>query len=126
MIPRQTVFDLAQDPWQRFVHRHYFAIHILTCGGLAVIDPLLPCFVLAWPSVLAFHLAGAVNVLCHDANGSKNHRWLNWLAVGDALHGNHHDHPAHFSNSQGRPGEFDLSGILIRTFLLKKNVSAPT
>lgn len=118
VVPGKLISDISQKPIQRWVHKYYFKIHLLLFSILSAINLPVAVIVFSWPCVFSFHLAGAVNVLCHKPE-VKNHMWLNWIGIGDALHANHHENPSSYSTS-GAEGGFDFSGLIVRYIFAKR------
>ena len=130
-VDLRSTLDLIRDPWQKNVYNHYFSLIIGTILLLAVIDPLLPLYLISIPAVLTFHSAGMVNAICHykgyrrfdTKDKSYNNTIVNIFTLGSGLHNNHHAHPRSYRNSYAWY-EVDLPGILIHyVFKQKDSVS---
>ena len=126
-IEMRYIHDLLRDPWQKFFHVHYFKMIAFCFVALALVNPWLPIFLISIPSVVTFHGAGAVNVLCHKygyrrydtPDTSTNNFFVNLFTLGGGLHNNHHAKPLSPYNSEAWY-EFDLPGFFIR-HLLSRN-----
>jgi stearoyl-CoA desaturase (Delta-9 desaturase) len=132
---RRFAPDIREDWLERHVFSHTFVGPVLGLAGLFVL--------FGWKGVLigllhgmtyVFVLAPLINALGHwrgqqnySDNTAFNWKWLSWLTAGEALHNNHHKHPAAPKFSM-RVGEFDPSWPLIRALVamrLAKLVHAP-
>jgi stearoyl-CoA desaturase (delta-9 desaturase) len=91
-INPRLIADFARSKFQKWVHKHWFELHLIIVATLAAFDPRLVCFVLSPFVMYSFHNASAVNVLAHLGGESKNvplMKIINWWGWD---HGDHHDY----------------------------------
>jgi fatty-acid desaturase len=112
--------DLLRDPFQVFIHKHYFSIHILIILTL-LIEPMLVISLYLAPAAILWNAGSAVNNLGHllgyrnteTKDNSKCNLILGYCVFGEGWHNNHHAAPASAS-FQRKWWEFDLGYFLIR------------
>jgi fatty-acid desaturase len=111
----------------RFLHRHYFALVLAYIALLALIDPLLICFLMAIPAVGCFHGAAAVGVLphirfpgnyrSHDTKDLSQNSVLTWImSLGEGWHNNHHHRAGKYRHGE-KWWELDPSAVIIKHLL---------
>lgn len=121
-IEMKLIRDLRQDPWQRFLHKRYFAIILAYVIVLALIDPWLVIFAYAVPACLCLHSTSAIIVIAHH-HGYRTYdlgrdraanSWIaNFITMGEGWHNNHHARPWAWSNWE-RWWEWDVPSVIIR------------
>jgi stearoyl-CoA desaturase (delta-9 desaturase) len=127
---RRVPTDLLRDTTVRYIDEHYYKIWL----GI-----LLVSFLISWKFAVFFVLSplawGYINAACitlaahiklpgsyrnfDTPDNSYNNKFIQSYMFGEGLHNNHHNAPAKY-NEKVRPGEFDLIGLTIDKFLIKK------
>jgi stearoyl-CoA desaturase (delta-9 desaturase) len=128
IIKPRYVSDFIRDPWHNFIHKYYFELCILIlCIGM-YIDFTKTIFLLSLPSVIQFHVGSLlIDIVCHKwgyrnfetKDQSRNNIFVNLFTGGSGLHNNHHANPGDWYYVKKR-GEWDIWGLFIKYFLLKK------
>ena len=108
----------------KYYHHYWFALIIATL----IIDWRITLFFVLQPVGLNMLMSGINNHLSHTDIVPKSYRnyeskdnshnlpgWTNLLLLGEGYHHNHHYAPWKYDNAD-KPGEWDLSGWVIRTF----------
>lgn len=124
---RFTVTDLVKDKDVFFTNRWYYAFWY----SLIIISAMISwkaCifFVLAPPGLGYLMDMLSINVLFHVklpggyrnyeiTDTSRNYKWFLWLGLSEGLHNNHHAKPWDMDVGH-KPGEFDVSGWVIKKF----------
>lgn len=128
VIKTKQVSDMIKDPWQTFIHRYYFELCLATLIIVGFINFPLMVFGLVLPSIIQFHVGSLlIDIVCHKwgyrsfntTDHSRNNTWVNIFTGGSGLHNNHHAKP-HLYYYALKKGEWDLPGLFIRHFLVKK------
>ena len=91
-INPRLISDFARSKFQKYVHKHWFKIHLVIVAILALIDPRLVCFILSPFIMYSFHNASAINVLSHLDGSSKNVPLMRFFAWWSWNHGDHHNY----------------------------------
>lgn len=124
----KLVSDLASDKLHTTLHKYYLEFIICVYILCLLIDIKIAIFLISASSVWTFHTSSiVVDILCHKwgyrnfdtTDNSRNNTLANIIMLGSGLHNNHH------ANSQSpyysvKWWEWDLPGILIKYFLIKK------
>jgi stearoyl-CoA desaturase (delta-9 desaturase) len=127
-VSPKLIGDLIKDPWQVFIHRHYFKLSFAVMLIVGLIDYKFLVFGLAIPAVIQFHIGAVlIDIWCHKfgyrnyevADQSRNSIFVNIITGGSGLHNNHHARPGEW-NFAHKPGEVDLPGLVIKYFLKSK------
>jgi fatty-acid desaturase len=91
------VKDITKDPFQLFLHRHYFKIILFYCIVLMLINPVLVVMLYSIPSTLVLLAIGVINVFGHSNFAKpvkyRNNIWMFPFIYGEAWHSDHHLHP---------------------------------
>ena len=119
-------WDLIDNKFFMFMQKWYWYIHFALIGIVLLISFKLALFLIIIPNMIAIHQQGAINVLGHGygyrnfdtPDYSTNSKWLSLLTFGDNLQNNHHALPWSYTSSV-KPGEYDFSAWMIKTFLAK-------
>ena len=126
--PKYAV-HLLKDPFQVFLHKNYFLIHLVYATILYLISPHLVITLYLAPAALVWEAGSIINTVCHawgyknyDINDdSKNNTFVALLTFGEGLHNNHHAKQKDFSFKK-KPNEIDIAGLFI-PFLTKKQTA---
>ena len=124
------VTDLLRDPFQIFLHRHYFKINFAYAAILLAIDPFLMISAYLFPAAVLWNAGSAVNSIGHlfgyknhDAKDeSRNNLALGYLVWGEGWHNNHHRYPKRYYLGE-RWFEIDISGLMIHLVRKRESVS---
>lgn len=128
-VPLSTIKDLLKKPHLIFFHKYYFAVIAAYILFLSVIDPLLILFCYVLPAGFSWWSSAVLSLPLHlPSQGYRNfntndttvnsHFW-NILTLGEGLHNNHHARPGEYDFAFTKQrGEWDLSAIIVRKFLL--------
>lgn len=100
--------ETKRDPFLKFLHDYYQAIHVLYIIVLFLVNPILLFPFYFMFVFITLSMAGAVNTFCHIDGKSENVNWLKWAAAGEGWHHYHHCHPMSANNPKP-----DLSGFII-------------
>jgi stearoyl-CoA desaturase (delta-9 desaturase) len=132
LVPAEPKYatHLLRSPFQIFLHKNYFFIHLAYAALLAAIDPKLLLYAYLAPAALVWEAGSIINTVCHKwgycnyqiEDDSKNNRWLALFTFGEALHNNHHARQANFDFKR-QPNEIDIAAFFIR--LLNRKDSHP-
>ncbi len=126
----KNVKDLIRDPLVMLQHKYYLLIIAAYIILLAAIDPLLVLFCYVIPCGYTMLNVGLTSYTTHlksvgyqnfnVGDDSRNNTLVNWVTLGEGLHNNHHAHPGSYTyDIAGRKYEWDFTGWLIKTFLMK-------
>ena len=85
--------DLLRDTEHRFIHEHYFKIHVVYFLTLLIISPILVYALYIFPAMYSIIGAGVVNTAGHYPDKLQNNLWVTLLFV-DGDHIYHHTNPA--------------------------------
>lgn len=126
----RVALDLLRDPFQRFVHRHYFKISMGYAVILFLVDPFLVISAYLFPAAILWNAGSAVNSIGHlfgyrnhaTHDESRNNLILGYFVWGEGWHNNHHRSPKKFYFGE-RWFEVDVSGLLIYVFRRPKKTS---
>lgn len=122
---RFSVADLAKDPDIAFADRWYYPFWYALILMTALIDWKVCLFLVLAPPGLGYLLDMlSINVLFHVrlpggyrnyeiSDTSRNYKWFLWFGLSEGLHNNHHAKPGDMDVGH-KPGEFDISGWVIR------------
>ncbi len=118
--PRYVV-RLIRDPIHFFLHKWYFAIHIVIAIIWYLIDPMLLVAAYLFPAMILWNAGSFINTLTHmtgyrnweTKDNSTNIPLLGILMWGEGWHNNHHHDPQNKS-FQHHWWEFDIGGYFIR------------
>lgn len=119
--------DLFKMDHVAFVHRNYYVIWTMILIISAAISWKV-LFLYTLPLV-GYYLLGAgffINMMSHwkipgsyrnfdTDDKSQNNQWIHNWTMQEGLHNNHHKHPSTYDQAM-RPGEFDLSGWIVKKF----------
>lgn len=119
--------DLFKMDHVAFVHRHYYTIWAIIFVISAAISWKV-LFLYTLPLV-GFYMLGSgvfINILSHwkipgsyrnfdTDDKSQNNKWIHNWTMQEGLHNNHHKYPSTYDQAM-RPGEFDMSGWIIKKF----------
>ena len=124
--PKYAV-DMARDPFQLFVHQHYYRIHLSILIGLLLINPMLAVAGYLFPAALLWNMGSGVNTFGHlmgyrtyeTRDDSRNNPFFGYLLWGEGWHNNHHAKPMdrHFRHKWW---ELDVGGLFISLLETKK------
>jgi fatty-acid desaturase len=122
----KLILDLLKDPKHKFIHDNYLLINsILLILMLILFGPIYTGWTLS--AIVVYMWIGGllINSLGHQPeNGyrnfetndkSSNNKFLQYTFPGIGLHNNHHAHQKEY-NLAMKPGEFDLTGWVIKRF----------
>lgn len=116
------VRDLMRNKFHMFMHNYYFIGYwTMICLFTLIFGFKFVLYFFIMNSVIGFHTAGLINVLCHkfgyrnfNTNDySTNLTWVNLIHMGAGLHNNHHACPNSYTN-KFKDNEFDPSAWLIK------------
>jgi stearoyl-CoA desaturase (delta-9 desaturase) len=100
-IPSKFVRDMLVVDYHKTILNHYFKIIFAGVFLLFLIDPMLPLYAYAIPSVMAFHGVSMINVLGHsrgyrnfETKDRSTNSWITQLLTLEGWHNNHHHNPA--------------------------------
>ncbi len=119
-IRRKHIRELVKDPFQVFLHRHYFLLLTVFAGLLYALSPFIGIFCYSVPAVMAFHAFGMINTFGHshgyrtfETSDHSTNSWIaNLLTWGEGWHNNHQRYPKRYRigiNSM----EIDISAWII-------------
>jgi fatty-acid desaturase len=124
----RSVVDLARDPLQLLIHKHYTKIVWAIHGTVALISVDFWLWFLVVPSFITFHSYSITNSLTHfrvlgyrnynTKDNSTNTWWLWPFVFGECWHNNHHGDQRAYNFGKIRWWEVDPAGFLIS--LIKK------
>jgi fatty-acid desaturase len=118
--PRYAM-HLIRDPFHAWVHKWYFAIHLVVLIVLAAISPELCISMYLAPAAILWNAGSLINTATHMV-GYRNHNTpddstniltLGYLMWGEGWHNNHHHQPGKSSFGE-RWWEFDMGYLFIR------------
>lgn len=117
----RLVPDLLRSRFHVFMHKWYYAVHILYAGILYLIDPFAVIYAHLMPSFLIFHAGGLINNWGHTwgwqdhvgKDTSRNNPILGYLVFGEGWHNNHHADPANWKFGQ-KWWQLDLGALIIK------------
>jgi fatty-acid desaturase len=102
-IPFKAGFHLYKDPFQKFLHSHYYKLIWFTTLALTLVNPAWSFYGLIAPMVISVHQENIINSFCHTprfgyrnfntSDQSVNNILLGLLFFGQGWHNNHHAHP---------------------------------
>lgn len=99
-IPSKFVRDMLSVDYHKTILNHYFKLIFAGVLILFLIDPLLPLYAYAIPSVLAFHGVSMINILGHwqgyrnfETRDHSTNSWITHLLTLEGWHNNHHHRP---------------------------------
>lgn len=127
-IPGKIVRDLVKNRPAMFFYDWYWPTIVTYWILLCAVDPLLAVACYLIPVGYTQFVNGTQTFFGHKwgyknyqtGDDSTNNIWWNILTLGEGLHNNHHHRPAAPDFAwDGRPGEWDFTGWLIRVFLAK-------
>lgn len=127
-IPQRLVKDLLRNEFVVFCHNWYWPIILTYILILAIINPILILYCYMIPAGYSKFISGIQLTLSHmygyrnfeTSDDSTNSRFLDIITLGEGLHNNHHARPGEYSfDFTKKPGEFDITGFMIRTLFLK-------
>jgi stearoyl-CoA desaturase (delta-9 desaturase) len=110
-----------------FVHQHYYAFwSLLFVVSAAISWKILFLYTLPLIGCYMFGSALFINILSHwkivgsyrnveTDDKSYNNKFIHWYTMQEGLHNNHHAYPLNYDQAI-TPGEFDMSGWIIRKF----------
>lgn len=113
--------DLLRDKFQVFIHTHYFKIHLLWAGFLALLGWKYLLCVYAVPAAITWVMTSLGSIITHwdigyrnfdSGDKSTNHWFLQWFMYGEGLHNNHHNNAGLANFAQ--PGEVDIGYWFIK------------
>lgn len=126
-VPVKYSVDLLRDPFQTFIHRHYFTIHAGIIISLLIISPWLLLVIYFAPAALLWNAGSAINTITHKF-GYRNHEtkdnsrcnlFLGYFVFGEGWHNNHHALPAS-PTFKSKWWEFDIGHFFIRLFQTRR------
>ena len=132
-IPRNMYKDLVQNPRVMFFHNWYWPVILFYVTLLWIVDPHLIVFCYIIPAGYSKFISGIQSTFSHlhgyknfdTLDNSRNSIFWNWITLGEGLHNNHHYRPNEYSHDYtNKKYEFDISGRIIRYFLMEKTNSA--
>lgn len=92
--------DIARDPLCRFLHNHYFKLHVLYALILFLINPWLVITFYLTPVFLLWHAGNLVNSISHlygyknfETKDNSRNNWFVALTFFGEWHNNHHYNP---------------------------------
>jgi fatty-acid desaturase len=122
LVPVEAKYasHLLRSKFQIFLHRHYFAIHIVYAAILFSIEPKMLIYLYLAPAALVWEAGSIINTICHKwgyrnyeiDNDSKNNTWVSWITFGEGLHNNHHARQANYSFKR-KDHEVDFAALFI-------------
>lgn len=121
--------NLIQDPFHRWVHRHYLHINIAYAAILLMISPFAVVYAYLFPAAIFWAAGNSINTLSHTfgyqtyatKDSSRNNFLVGYLVWGEGWHNNHHRYPR--SPFFGRRWfELDIGGLFIRMFHLAQGL----
>jgi len=92
-------------------HKYYYEVNIVYALLLLYIDPFAVVYAWLVPAMLLWNAGSSIISISHRKGIAHNDTILAFSVWGEGYHKNHHDHPSNF-----RFGQYDLGGILIKTF----------
>lgn len=112
------------SPWQRWLHDHYWSVHLCYAALLAAVSPALVVYAYLVPAFIASTFTNAFSALfAHSTwlgyqNFPGRDMSRNWplgahLTLGEYYHNNHHRYPGRV-NYAVSPGEFDVGYWLLK------------
>lgn len=122
------VKDMLRNPFHKFTRDHYFKIYWGTIALVAILlGPKIALYFFVVIGAVNIHSSGLVNVFCHKYgyrnfetnDNSTNNKWVNLWVKGAGLHNNHHANPGSYT-TKVKPGEWDLTGWVIKNLLATK------
>ena len=131
MVNTNIIKDMLRNPLHRFTRDHYFKIYRGTIALVALMDTKIALYFFVVVGAVDIHSSGLVNVLCHkfgyrnfETNDtSTNNKWVNIWVKGAGLHNNHHAQPWNYT-TKTKPGEWDLTGWVIKNFLATNDLKS--
>lgn len=130
-ISPMLIKDLTVDPDHKWFHRNYYKVMYAYTLGLFLIDPIYAGYFYFIPVLYVFTGISWVTVIAHiPTNGHFGFRKDTWriyksddytynshvwqfLLMGEGYHNTHHTSPWLWNNAI-LPGEFDISGQIIK------------
>jgi len=91
-ITPRLIADFARSKFQKWVHRHWYKLHIAIVLVIAVIDLRLLFFALSPGVLYSFHSASLTNTLSHIGGVHRNVQFLKPLAWWGWNHADHHNY----------------------------------
>lgn len=127
---RKVPTDLLRDKTVRFIDNNYYLIWVLIIIMSYLIDWKITIFFILSPLAWGFINAACITLLSHlklpgsyrnfeTNDNSYNNKFIQLYMLGEALHNNHHRYPNKY-NEKINSNEFDLAGLIIEKFLIKK------
>jgi stearoyl-CoA desaturase (delta-9 desaturase) len=119
-LPKALFRDLLQDPFLKWLHKHYFKLLLAWAALLFCVHPLLLIFAFCVPVVMVYW-ATSLGIVLNHAWGYRNYStpdrsvnsWiLSLMTLGDGWHNNHHFRPNHYSH-RVKWWEFDVCALII-------------
>lgn len=126
---RVPIKDCFRDPICMAATRFYYHWWALAITLTWLIDWKISVYLLAFNAVFNYldvnlflvYLGHAWGKLGYQnypqTHDTYNNKWAQIWTMGDGLHNNHHTHPGKYDKSTA-PHEFDLTGWLIRKFIM--------
>ena len=91
-INPRLISDFARSKFQKWVHKHWYHLHIAIVVILFLIDPRLVFFALSPGVIYSFHSASLTNTLSHLDGTSRNTPELKWIGWWGWRHHDHHNY----------------------------------
>lgn len=118
-IPRKLISDLITDDHLRWWHKNYFRYHLVVIGVFSLLSPWALLFIYAIPNTMCLLSGYAIAIIPHLSGKAKNSLLTEILTFGEGWHDHHHNFPDKYKFSK-----FDITGLAITLFLIKKPAHA--
>lgn len=127
---RRVPTDLLRDKTIKFVDDYYYFIWFFIILIFFLINLKILIFFILSPLAWGFINSACITLLSHiklpgsyrsfnTNDNSYNNKYIQIYMLGEALHNNHHMYPDKY-NEKFNQKEFDLAGLIIEKFLIKK------
>lgn len=113
---RQIVRSLLRRKSVSFFQRYYYrTIFVFVITLFIAMGPLGVIFCYCMPVTLSVLANSLVNAICHREGMPLDNWWANFFAMGEGIHGTHHEQPDRVNLSHGL--YFDVSGFLMEQII---------
>jgi len=120
---------LLRSEFHTFLHKNYFALHLIVLATLMMIDPMIAVSAYLFPAAILWNAGSLINTLTHmigyrnyqTTDDSTNIAVLGYFMWGEGWHNNHHAYP-NDCNFKRKWWELDVGGMFIKLL----NKSNPT